>query len=97
MLSRSVAYLNSQGSGLRPGPKNVFVVSGTPQRFYRTLDLLAGNKERIETTLFEKARDLFTIDLDLVLWDTTSTYFEGNGPDEIGAFGLSKDHRPDRV
>jgi transposase len=68
-----------------------------PQHFYRTLDLLAENKERIETALFEKARDLFTLDLDLVLWDTTSTYFEGNGPDEIGAFGLSKDHRPDRV
>ena len=68
-----------------------------PQHFYRTLDLLAGNKDRIETALFEKARDLFTIDLDLVLWDTTSTYFEGNGPDEIASFGLSKDHRPDRV
>lgn len=68
-----------------------------PQHFYRTLDLLAENKDRIETALFEKARDLFTLDLDLVLWDTTSTYFEGNGPEEIGAFGLSKDHRPDRV
>jgi len=40
-----------------------------PQHFYRTLDLLAGNKDRIETALFEKARDLFTLDLDLVLWD----------------------------
>jgi len=68
-----------------------------PQHFYKTLDLLAGNKDRIETALFEKARDLFTVDLDLVLWDTTSTYFEGSGPDEIASFGLSKDHRPDRV
>ncbi len=68
-----------------------------PQHFYKTLDLLAGNKDRIETALFEKARDLFTVDLDLVLWDTTPTCFEGSGPDEIGAFGLSKGHRPDRV
>jgi len=68
-----------------------------PHHFYRTLDLLAEHKDKIETALFEKARDLFTIDLDLVLWDTTSTYFEGSGPDEIASFGMSKDHRPDRV
>lgn len=68
-----------------------------PHHFYRTLDLLAEHKERIESSLFGRARDLFTIELDLVLLGTTSTYFEGDGPDGLGAYGLSKDHRPDRV
>jgi transposase len=34
-------------------------------------------------------------DLTLVFFDTTSIYFEGNGGEEIGAYGHSKDHRPD--
>ncbi len=33
----------------------------------------------------------------MVFWDTTSTYFEGKGPAELGHFGYSKDHRSDRV
>lgn len=33
----------------------------------------------------------------MVFWDTTSTYFEGNGPAELGDYGYSKDHRPDRI
>jgi len=65
--------------------------------FYRTLDVLAQHKGRIESSLFQQAMGLFGIDLDFILWDTTSTYFEGDGPEEIGACGLSKDHRPDRV
>lgn len=65
--------------------------------FYRALDLLSEYKERIESSLFERVRDLLSIELDLVLWDTTSTYFEGDGPEGIGAYGHSKDHRPDRV
>jgi transposase len=66
-------------------------------RFYRALDLLSEHKERIESSLFKRVTSLFSIDLDLVLWDTTSTYFEGDGPEGIGAYGHSKDHRPDRV
>ena len=51
-------------------------------------------KDVIEEGIFQRRRDLFG-DLTLVFFDTTSIYFEGNGGDEIGAFGHSKDHRPD--
>jgi Transposase DDE domain len=51
-------------------------------------------KDRIEEGLFARRRDLFT-DLQLVFFDTTSLYFEGNGGDELGQRGFSKDHRPD--
>ncbi len=50
-------------------------------------------KDRIEERLFERRRDLFT-GLGLVFFDTTSIYFEGNGGDELGQRGFSKDHRP---
>src|SRR5512143_846061 len=51
-------------------------------------------KDRIEEELFAHRRDLFT-GLQLVFFDTTSIYFEGNGGQDIGQRGFSKDHRPD--
>src|SRR5262249_21965640 len=51
-------------------------------------------KDRIEEGLFQRRRDLFT-QLQLVFFDTTSIYFEGEGGDELGQYGHSKDHRPD--
>jgi hypothetical protein len=51
-------------------------------------------KDRIEELLFAHRRDLFT-DLQLVFFDTTSIYFEGEGGQDIGQRGYSKDHRPD--
>jgi len=51
-------------------------------------------KDRIEEGVFAHRRDLFT-DLQLVFFDTTSIYFEGEGGQDIGQRGFSKDHRPD--
>ena len=52
------------------------------------------NKDLIEEALFARRRDLFS-DLDIVFFDTTSIYFEGQGGETIGQHGHSKDHRPD--
>jgi transposase len=52
------------------------------------------NKDVIEEALFARRRDLFS-DLDIVFFDTTSIYFEGEGGETIGRRGHSKDHRPD--
>ncbi len=51
-------------------------------------------KDRIEEELFARRRDLFS-DLDLVFFDTTSIYFEGEGGETLGKRGKSKDSRPD--
>ena len=52
------------------------------------------NMDLIEEALFARRRDLFS-DLDIVFFDTTSIYFEGEGGETIGQHGHSKDHRPD--
>ena len=52
------------------------------------------SKDLIEEALFARRRDLFT-ELQLVFFDTTSIYFEGQGGEMIGQRGHSKDHRPD--
>ena len=67
------------------------------QHYYRALDFLAERKEKIEEQLFSHVKDLFHLQLDLVFWDTTSTYFEGKGPTPLARYGHSKDARPDRL
>jgi transposase len=51
-------------------------------------------KDLVEEGIFFERRDLFT-GLDLVFFDTTSLYFEGEGGETLGRRGHSKDHRPD--
>ena len=51
-------------------------------------------KDLIEEELFRRNRDLFS-ELELVFFDTTSLYFEGQGGESLGQYGHSKDHRPD--
>ena len=51
-------------------------------------------KDVIEEDLFHLRRDRFS-GLDMVFFDTTSLYFEGEGGDTLGQLGHTKDHRPD--
>ena len=51
---------------------------------YRALDFVDEHAKTMEEALFLRGRDLFNMDVDLVFFDTTSTYFEGYGPEEIG-------------
>jgi len=51
-------------------------------------------KDLVEERLFDGQRHLFE-GLDMVFFDTTSIYFEGEGGETLGERGYSKDHRPD--
>ena len=51
-------------------------------------------KDLVEEALFLELRDLFS-SLDLVFFDTTSIYFEGEGGQTLGEKGYSRDHRSD--
>jgi transposase len=62
--------------------------------WYRTLDQVLERKAEIEYALFVTLRDLFSLKVDLVFYDLTSTYFEGRGPPRIGACGHSRDGKP---
>ena len=66
------------------------------QRLYRTLDVIGGCKEAVEKHLRQQWGELFGIEYDLVLYDVTSTYFEGEAQRNPQAQrGYSRDHRPD--
>jgi transposase len=63
---------------------------------YRCLSLVEPHKRTIENHLAERGRDLFHFQNDLLLYDLTSTYFEGRLEDNPKAQrGYSRDHRPD--
>ena len=62
---------------------------------YRALDFVDEHRERLEEGLFLRGRDLFHLEVDLVFFDTTSTYFEGEGPEGLAGRGYSRDKRPD--
>lgn len=67
------------------------------ERLYRTLDRLLPHKEAIEQHLVKRLGELFDLDYDLLLYDVTSTYFEGVADPSIAQRGYSRDHRPDCV
>jgi transposase len=67
------------------------------ERLYRALDRLMPQKETIEQHLVRRLGELFDLDYDLLLYDMTSTYFEGAADPEIAQRGYSRDHRPDCV
>jgi transposase len=64
------------------------------KQWYRTLDQLHARKASIEHELYLRLRDLFSLTVDWVLYDLTSTYFEGEGPPRLGAHGHSRDGKP---
>jgi transposase len=75
-------------------------------QYYRTLDYLIEKKENIEINVFHQMRDLFNTELDIVLFDTTTLVYYGEGGDksddgtkpedqELLDYGFSKAHRGD--
>jgi len=65
-------------------------------RLYRALDQLLPHKEALEKHLKDRLGELFDLDYDLLLYDVTSTYFEGEAKrNEWAQRGYSRDHRPD--
>jgi transposase len=67
------------------------------ERLYRALDRLLPHKESLEKHLVKRLGELFDLDYDLLLYDVTSTYFEGLADPLIAKRGYSRDHRPDCV
>lgn len=67
------------------------------ERLYRSLDRVLPHKAAIEAHLVERFGELFDLDYDLLLYDVTSTYFEGAADPSLCKRGYSRDHRPDCV
>ena len=64
-------------------------------RLYRTLDELLPHKEQLQVYLKERLGNLFTLEYDLLLYDITSTFFEGKANFPMAQRGYSRDQRGD--
>jgi len=67
------------------------------QHCYRAMDFLLESEEEIQHEVFNAVSDLFNLEVDLLFFDTTSTYFEMDEWDDedFKLQGHSKDSRPD--
>lgn len=69
----------------------------TKDRLYRALDEMLKHKDALEVHLTKRVGELFEASNDILLYDVTSTYFEGEAEGNAKARrGYSRDHRPDR-
>jgi transposase len=70
----------------------------TSQNLYRAMDFLVEHDEEVQRRVYFGVATLLNLEVDLLFFDTTSTYFEVEEEDEDGLrrFGHSKDHRADR-
>ena len=64
--------------------------------FYRSMDYLLLIKDELENKLYDRLKNLFSINVRMTFYDITSTYFH-NESCPISANGYSRDHRPDKV
>jgi hypothetical protein len=63
---------------------------------YRASDVLVKHRERIETAVFDRVKDLFALEETITLYDLTNTYFEGEAAGQPKAQrGRSKEKRTD--
>jgi transposase len=80
--------------------------STSVHQLYRSMDFLLKHDLAVQENVFFSVANLFNLEVDLIYFDTTSTYFEIDGPDEaeeddeenayaLRQYGHSKDHRPD--
>ena len=64
-------------------------------RLYRALDELLPHKEALEVHLKNRLGDLFQLEYDLLMYDVTSTFFEGQANFDLAQRGYSRDQRSD--
>jgi len=67
------------------------------QHLYRGMDILLEGSEELQREIYHRVADLLNLEVDLLFFDTTSTYMEIEEEDEEGLrrYGHSKDRRPD--
>ena len=87
LAQRARGTLLPQACGLEAGE------SFDEDDLYQAMDQFNGRWVPMEKQLFKNA---FPQGVSLVLYDLTSVYFEGSGPEHLGKYGHSRDHRSDR-
>lgn len=65
------------------------------QHLYRAMDFLLEHEDHVQREVFHATADLFNLEVDLLFFDTTTTYVEREEEEGIRRYGYSKDKRPD--
>ena len=65
------------------------------QHLYRAMDFVLEHQEKIQKEVFFSTADLLNLEVDLLFFDTTTTYMEREEEEGLRRYGHSKDNRPD--
>ena len=65
--------------------------------YYRVLDIVSDEKDKLEKHLNSTLKKKFNRELNVVLYDVTTYYFESVKKDDIKGFGFSKDNKVNQV
>ena len=66
------------------------------QHLYRAMDFLLEEEEPLQKEVYFATADLLNLEVDILFFDTTTTYAECEEEDDLRRYGHSKDSRPDR-
>jgi len=66
------------------------------QHLYRAMDFLLAQNATLQKEVFFATADFLNLEVDLLFFDTTTTYVECEEEDDFRRYGHSKDSRPDR-
>jgi len=85
VLNRALQPLSKRATG--PWLERSVYAPGVPdalydEECYRAMDFLLGAEEALQKSVFFSTADLLNLDVDLLLYDTTSSYFEMDEDDE---------------
>ena len=88
--SSKLSVYNNQGKYTNISPVGL-------NDIYRSLDILADSKEKIEKEIFDTNRNLFNMSVDVVFYDVTTFSFSSVLADDLKDFGYSKKGKPNKV
>lgn len=75
------------------------LIEGLPEidvhQLYRAMDFLLDASSELQREVFFSVANLFNLEVDLIFLDTTTTYFEVEGEDDLRKRGFSKDKHPE--
>ena len=98
LVTTRILYPGSKRSSLKDSEKIFDSPSGMMlSHIYRSLPLLAQNRYRIESALYDNSKKISKRDTSVLYYDCTNFYFEIEEEDEVRKYGKSKENRPNPI
>lgn len=97
LVSTRILFPGSKRSSLEDSTKLLFAPEINLSHIYRALPILADNRYKIESALYQNSQKIIKRETDLLYYDCTNFYFETEDEDDYRKYGHSKENRPNPI